>query len=308
MDEQRRQAILQAVQGLKHQAKGDSGSKGEKGNSADNQGTVPNAPVTNEQAQSTPKTESGSKTDSGPEIKTESRPSSRPPSTAPTSRSVHPAPRRYGKRQLVVNGKRQKGNPVLKHIRDIPIEYESITPDFITGATSCVLFLSLDYHLIHPEYIYNRIAKLGKDFELRILMIKLAPDLGETKINDALKELTIHAMFSDFTVVVVWSDEEAARYLTYLKSQENASPTFIQGQTKDDYDSQLQDVVTTVRGVNRNDAMSLVSTCASFKNALAADTTSLSNIVGWGELKAKRFINATTEPFIQNKDYKMERR
>ena len=43
--------------------------------------------------------------------------------------------------------------------------------DYILGATTCALFLSLRYHRLHPEYIYNRIQKLGKEYNLRILLI-----------------------------------------------------------------------------------------------------------------------------------------
>jgi DNA excision repair protein ERCC-1 len=39
---------------------------------------------------------------------------------------------------------RQKGNVVLKHIRNVPWEYsEDIAPDFMVGQRNCVTFLSL---------------------------------------------------------------------------------------------------------------------------------------------------------------------
>jgi DNA excision repair protein ERCC-1 len=41
----------------------------------------------------------------------------------------------------------------------------------VLGATTCALFLSLRYHRLHPEYIYNRIQKLGKEYNLRILLV-----------------------------------------------------------------------------------------------------------------------------------------
>ena len=46
-----------------------------------------------------------------------------------------------------------------------------LTSDYVLGATTCALFLSLRYHRLHPEYIYNRIQKLGKEYNLRILLI-----------------------------------------------------------------------------------------------------------------------------------------
>jgi DNA repair protein Rad10 len=47
----------------------------------------------------------------------------------------------------------------------------SLTSDYVLGATTCALFLSLRYHRLHPEYIYNRIQKLGKEYNLRFLLI-----------------------------------------------------------------------------------------------------------------------------------------
>jgi len=43
--------------------------------------------------------------------------------------------------------------------------------DYVLGATTSSLFLSLRYHRLHPEYIYNRIQKLGKEYSLRILLV-----------------------------------------------------------------------------------------------------------------------------------------
>ena len=39
---------------------------------------------------------------------------------------------------------RQKGNPILKFIRNVPVEYvNDIAPDYILSETTCALFLSI---------------------------------------------------------------------------------------------------------------------------------------------------------------------
>lgn len=38
---------------------------------------------------------------------------------------------------------KQKGNPVLKHIANVRKEFSDIVPDYMIGANSCALFLSL---------------------------------------------------------------------------------------------------------------------------------------------------------------------
>ena len=43
---------------------------------------------------------------------------------------------------LVVS-RRQAGNPLLKHIRNVRWSWGDIVPDYLTGASGCALFLSL---------------------------------------------------------------------------------------------------------------------------------------------------------------------
>lgn len=35
----------------------------------------------------------------------------------------------------------QRGNPLLKHIRNVPWEFSEIEPDYVMGKTACALFL-----------------------------------------------------------------------------------------------------------------------------------------------------------------------
>lgn len=83
---------------------------------------------------------------------------------------------------ILVNPK-QRGNPILKSIINIPWEFdEAIIPDYIVGATGCVLYLSLRYHQLNPDYIHNRLKLLGKRFELRVLLVQI-----DTKVRYIIK-------------------------------------------------------------------------------------------------------------------------
>jgi DNA excision repair protein ERCC-1 len=53
---------------------------------------------------------------------------------------------------ILVNAK-QRGNPLLKAITNIPWEYDEIVADYVVGVTACILFLSLRYHTLNPDYI-----------------------------------------------------------------------------------------------------------------------------------------------------------
>lgn len=43
----------------------------------------------------------------------------------------------------------------------------------IVGKVGCILFLSLRYHNLNPDYIHNRLKLLGKMYELRVLLVQV---------------------------------------------------------------------------------------------------------------------------------------
>jgi DNA excision repair protein ERCC-1 len=43
----------------------------------------------------------------------------------------------------ILVSRRQQGNPLLNHIRNVRWQFADIAPDYILGQTTCALFLSL---------------------------------------------------------------------------------------------------------------------------------------------------------------------
>lgn len=43
----------------------------------------------------------------------------------------------------IIVSRRQQGNPLLNHIRNVRWQYGDILPDYLMGATTCAIFLSL---------------------------------------------------------------------------------------------------------------------------------------------------------------------
>lgn len=199
---------------------------------------------------------------------------------------------RAGFNAILVNST-QDGNPILQAIKTVPWEYADIQPDFVIGATSCAVFLSLKYHRLHPEYIYNRIRNLGKQYVLRVMLVLC--DIDNHK--ESLRELTKTCVVSDFTLIVAWTPMEAGRYLESFKSLETAPAKEIKGQVSTVYSDQLVDCLTSIRAVNKNDAYSLIGNFGSLKNAFNATTDELTAIGGWGPQKVKNFMNVITLPF-----------
>lgn len=73
---------------------------------------------------------------------------------------------------LLVNPK-QRGNPLLKSVRNVPWEFDDIVPDYQMGQTTCALFLSLRYHNLNPDYIHDRLKNLGRLYQLRVLLVQV---------------------------------------------------------------------------------------------------------------------------------------
>jgi DNA repair protein Rad10 len=125
----------------------------------------------------------------------------------------------------ILVSEKQRGNPLLRLLRLIPWAFSAdIVPDYVMGSTTCAIFLSIKYHLLHPKYVERRITELGRTFRLRILLVYV-DDLNSTK---ALFDLNKICFMSDVTLVLAWSNEECARYLETFKNYEDKPSTSIQ--------------------------------------------------------------------------------
>ena len=201
-------------------------------------------------------------------------------------------PSRTGPSAILVSP-RQKGNPILNNVRSLPWEYSDIPADFVLGATTCCLFLSLKYHRLHPEYIYNRIRNLGHKYNLRLMLTMVDIQNHE----ESLKELSKTSMVNNLTLILSWSAQEAGRYLELYKSYEHASPTSIKAHQSSSYRDKLVEFVTTPRSINTTDATSLISAFGSIRAAVNARPEEIGMIPGWGEKKVQRWCQTVDEPF-----------
>lgn len=67
-----------------------------------------------------------------------------PTAAASAGKVVQPTPQALPPRQGASNilvSPRQRGNPVLTHIKSMPWEYSDIPADYVLGTTTCALFL-----------------------------------------------------------------------------------------------------------------------------------------------------------------------
>lgn len=181
----------------------------------------------------------------------------------------------------------------MKHVTSVAYEYGDIVPDYQVGATSCVLYLSLRYHNLNPEYIQKRLDDMSNMYELRVLLVEV--DVKDP--HPSLKELALLCILTNFTLMVAWSPEEAGRYLETYKIYENKPPDAIMSRPEGDFQGRVADALTTVKGVNKTDATTLLTTFDSLAAIIQADEEKLLLCPGLGPLKAKRLNQLFDAPF-----------
>ena len=198
---------------------------------------------------------------------------------------------------------RQRGNPLLKHFRQVKWEYSDMIlggADYSMSRSSCALFLSLRYHTLNPNYIYDRLKSNKLPYQLKILLVQC--DVNDP--SQSLKELARLCNLYDLTLLVSWTDEESAKYLeTYRimegKSAENLMDT--QQHQSNDYLTKFIDMITQVKSVNKTDAQTLLHAFGSVESILNATNEQLCVCPGLGTLKAQRLYQAFKQPFKRQK-------
>ncbi|KAL4245964.1 ERCC1/RAD10/SWI10 family protein [Abortiporus biennis] len=190
----------------------------------------------------------------------------------------------------------QRGNPILECVRNVGKEFGEIVVDYQVGRTTGVLFLSLRYHRLHPEYIHQRIEKMGLAFTLRILLLMC--DVSEHQ--DPIRELTKICLINNITILVAWTPEEAGFYLSTLKQFEHKPPDMIKERQDKDYQSMLRTSLTSISKVNKTDVETLQTSLGNIANVAKASSEQLQNLPGFGQVKVRRLKDAFEKPFRNN--------
>ncbi|XP_034550148.1 DNA excision repair protein ERCC-1 [Notolabrus celidotus] len=206
-------------------------------------------------------------------------------------------PKPVGSGSSIIVSSRQRGNPILKFLRSVPWEFGDVVPDYVLGLTTCALFLSLRYHNLNPNYIHDRLKLLGQTFTLRVLLVQV--DVKDP--HHVLKELARICIMADCTLILAWSPEEAGRYLETYKSYEKKPADVLKEQVEKNYLSKVTDCLTTVKSINKTDAITLLSTFSSVEGIISASKEDLVLCPGLGPQKARRLYDVLHKPFLKSK-------
>ena len=187
---------------------------------------------------------------------------------------------------------KQRGNAVLNFIRNVPFAYSTMVPDYIMSTTRCALFLSLKYHSLYPDYIHRRIAELRTDFILRVLLVLVDTD-DNANILLFLNKL---AITNNMTLILAWSEEEAARYLETFKAFDGKDASIIQKKEQTHFADQVADFLGTSK-INKTDSGQLLSQFSNLRSLMEASMDELGLVAGMGEVKVRRLHDAFHKPF-----------
>ena len=147
--------------------------------------------------------------------------------------------------------------------------------------------------MIQPNYVHHRFKEIGQNFRLRVLLVYV-DDEDNQKV---LCELNKICFVNDFTMILSWSFQEAARYIETLKVYESKAPDSIKERVETDFIPKLASVLTNVQSVNKTDVGILLNTFGSFKNICNARDEQLIMCPGLGEKKVSRLHRALHAPF-----------
>ncbi|KAF4321342.1 hypothetical protein BBO99_00005049 [Phytophthora kernoviae] len=161
------------------------------------------------------------------------------------------------------------------------------------------MFATIRYHLLHNNYLEERIQSVRKDdpTRYRTKVVLCFVDVDDNEV--ALREINRVTLLSDFSMVLAWSSLEAARYLETFKAYENKSATIIQEKVEAEFLPKANDTLTSIPTVNKTDVITLLSTFGTVKGAMNASMEELSLCPGVGAKKVRELLKTFQEPFTK---------
>ena len=199
----------------------------------------------------------------------------------------------------------QRGNPVLDLIHGVPWKYadsNNLAVDYILGPSTGCLFLSLRYHSLKPDYIYKRLKILrhGGLFALRIMLCLV--DVKDS--THAVRELIKACLVSDVTLLLAFSNNEAATYLETFKAYQNKPADMLQAKPSTNHETRCTEVISSIRSINSTDAGTLLHNFKTVTEISEATEEELGLCPGIGGKKAKSLHILFRESFLKQQSVK----
>ncbi|KZS01516.1 DNA excision repair protein ERCC-1, partial [Daphnia magna] len=115
-----------------------------------------------------------------------------------------------------------------------------------------------------------------------------------------IKELTKICLLADLTLLLAWDAQEAGKIIETYKVFEHKPPDLIMGkQENNNVLVGIADALTSIKSVNRTDAMTLMSNFQTLQNIYEASEEDLSLNPGFGPQKARRLFRVLHDKFVR---------
>ena len=100
------------------------------------------------------------------------------------------------------------------------------------------------------------------------------------------------------TLLLAWTQQDAAKYLETLKVLEFKPPDVLKEQITSSQFARLTNCLTQIKSVNKTDVVTLTSNFHSFNDIIHASKDQLASLPGFGDHKVARLQQAFDEPFL----------
>lgn len=111
--------------------------------------------------------------------------------------------------------------------------------------------------------------------------------------------MTRICLLADLTLILAWSPEEAGKIVETYKIYENKPADRIMEKSESSPYLKLIQALTSIKPVNKTDAMTLISKFKTLKGIVNASEYQLSECPGFGPRKAKKLYTALHENFCR---------
>ncbi|KEJ83137.1 Excision repair enzyme ERCC-1 [Oxytricha trifallax] len=227
------------------------------------------------------------------------------PSSTPASKNYERST--VNRNAIIWVNERQQLNPALKHVNFKYSLTNIIKEDFLMNQQQLsVIFLSLEYHIEYPLYLKWRLSEVRNyyiDIEKnqQIILILLVDDQRDS-FEQFITQINIDCLKYSATLICAFSFQEVSNYLNVYKQFQAYDQKYLRENTKKLSHSQLAtDAITSIRGINKNDAQKLFRKYGTVQEiVLAKDYSRFLELDGIGKTKVDRLINCFRGKFNIN--------
>jgi DNA excision repair protein ERCC-1 len=188
--------------------------------------------------------------------------------------------------------KRQEKNPLIPLLSVAQSEWSDTTvADYSIGRDIAVLFLTLKYHRLHPEYLSTRIRDFRGSFPVRILLFLI----NDENPDQIISKLTVLSIANNMNLMLAFDYEEAARWIISLYTTQDAPVDDLKASNETMHEIAVDSL--NALGTSKKEAESLLTELPSLGEIICSSKETLRKSCVLSDKKVDNFLAAVEEPF-----------